>query len=130
MRFGESVALTWEDVNFKEKTIHINKTSVELHGSPYIQEHTKTESGMRTISISDNVINFLKEVKRSLDLDLNYRNLVIPNTRYNIITSANARRRWQRVCACLLYTSPLRPLVLPQGAFFICQQIQGIPEAI
>ncbi len=101
MRFGESVALTWEDVNFKEKTIHINKTSVELHGSPYIQEHTKTESGMRTISISDNVVNFLKEVKKSLDSDLNYRNLVIPNTRYNIITSANTRRRWQRVCAML-----------------------------
>ena len=101
MRFGEAVALTWEDVDLKQKTITINKTSVELHGSPYIQEHTKTSAGTRIISISDNVMAFLKEVKKSLDSELNYRNLVIPNTRYGIITSANARRRWQRVCAIL-----------------------------
>lgn len=101
MRFGEAVALTWEDVDLKQKTITINKTSVELHGSPYIQEHTKTSAGTRTISISNNVVVFLKEVKKALDPELNYRNLVIPNTRYGIITSANARRRWQRVCAIL-----------------------------
>lgn len=101
MRFGEAVALTWEDVNFKEKTIKINKTSVELHGSPYIQEHTKTSSGTRTISISDNVAYFLKEIKSSLDPELNYRNLVIPNTRYGVLTAANMNKRWRRVCAIL-----------------------------
>ena len=101
MRFGEAVALTWDDVDLKVGTIDINKTSVELHGSPIIQERTKTDSGTRTISISDNVIDFLKEVQLSLDPELNYRNLVIPNTRYNIITSANTNRRWKKVCAIL-----------------------------
>ena len=101
MRFGEAVALTWDDVDLKAGTIDINKTSVELHGSPIIQERTKTDSGTRTISISENVIDFLKEVQQSLDPELNYRNLVIPNTRYNIITSANTNRRWKKVCAIL-----------------------------
>lgn len=101
MRFGEAVALTWDDVDFKEKTIRINKTSVELHGSPYIQDHTKTSSGTRTISVSDNVVKFLREVNKALDSELNYRNLVIPNTRYNILTAANMNRRWRRVCAIL-----------------------------
>lgn len=101
MRFGEAVALTWNDVNLKKKTIRINKTSVELHGSPIIQEHTKTASGTRTIAIPDSVVSFLREVKKSQDKDLNIRNLVLPNTRYGIYTSANMRRRWQKVCAIL-----------------------------
>ena len=101
MRFGEAVALTWDDVNLKSKTIHINKTSVELHGSPIIQPHTKTSAGTRTISIAANVASFLREVQQSLDPELNYRNLVLPNSRYNIITSANTNRRWQKVCVTL-----------------------------
>ena len=99
MRFGEAVALTWNDVDLKKKTIRINKTSVEMHGSPFIQEHTKTSSGTRTISIPNSVVEFLKEVKASQDKDLNYRNLVMCNTRYGIITAANTRKRWQKVCA-------------------------------
>lgn len=101
MRFGEAVALTWKDIDLKKKTIRINKTSVELHGSPIIQEHTKTSSGTRTISIPESVVDFLKEVKKSQDKELNYRNLVMCNTRYGIITSANTRKRWQTVCATL-----------------------------
>lgn len=101
MRFGEAVALTWDDVDLSCGTIRIDKTSVELHGSPIIQPHTKTSSGTRTISVADNVKDFLREVKGSLDPELNYRNLVIPNTRYNIITSANTNKRWRRICAIL-----------------------------
>lgn len=101
MRFGEAVALTWTDVDLKNKTIRINKTSVELHGSPIVQQHAKTNAGTRTIAISDHVVQFLREVKKGLDKELNYRNLVIPNTRYGILTSANMNRRWKRVCAIL-----------------------------
>ena len=106
MRFGEAVALTWGDVDFRKKTIRINKTSVEMHGSPIIQPHTKTSSGTRIISISDNVVKFLREVKKSLNKELNYRNLVIPNTRYGILTSANMNKRWRQVCAILDILTP------------------------
>ena len=99
LRFGEAVALTWGDVDFKNKTLSVNKTSVELHGSPIIQEHTKTSSGTRTIALPDRVISFLKEVRAQQEPELNYRNLVMANRNYGIITSANSRRRWQRVCA-------------------------------
>lgn len=99
LRFGEAVALTWDDIDFKNKTLNVNKTSVEIHGRPSIQKHTKTSSGTRIIALPDRVISFLKEVRKSQDQELNYRNLVIPNRNYGIITSANMRRRWQRVCA-------------------------------
>ncbi len=99
MRFGEAVALTWDDVDLKNNTIDINKISVELHGSPFIQNRTKTDAGMRIIHISDSQNKVLRKFYASYDESLNYRNLVIPNTRYGIITSANTRRRWQKVCA-------------------------------
>ena len=101
MRFGEAAALTLDDVDLNARTIHICKTSVELHGSPHIQDHPKTSAGNRTIAISGSVAAFLKMVKESQAPDLNYRNLVMPNTRYNIISAANTRKRWQRVCAIL-----------------------------
>lgn len=99
MRFGEAVALTWDDVDLKKGTIDINKISVELHGSPFIQNRTKTNAGMRNIYISRSQIAVLRDIYNYFDQSLNYRNLVIPNTRYGIITSANSRRRWMRVCA-------------------------------
>lgn len=98
MRFGEAVALTWDDVDLKNRTITINKISVEEHGSPVIQERTKTAASTRKIAISGNVADFLKTVKENQEEDLNYRNLVMPNSRYNIITAANTRRRWEKVC--------------------------------
>lgn len=67
MRFGEAVAITWDGVNFKAHTISINKTSVELHGSPIIQNKTKTDAGVRTMHISDNQIKVLKGFKNSYD---------------------------------------------------------------
>ena len=101
LRFGEAAAITWADIEFKEHTANINKTSVELHGSAIIQEHTKTQTGIRKIALSENVIAFLKMVKKQQDADLNYRNLVFPNSRYNINSSSNINRRWRRVCAIL-----------------------------
>ena len=98
MRFGEAVALTWDDEDLKNRMITINKISVEEHGSPVIRERTKTAAGTRRIAISATVADFLMMVKDSQEVELNYRNLVIPNSRYNIITSANTRKRWEKVC--------------------------------
>lgn len=64
MRIGELLALTWEDVDFKEKSITINKNAVVMKEkdekaktSHYIlrsQDSTKTASGRRIIPMSDN----------------------------------------------------------------------------
>ena len=97
-RVGESVALTWDDIDFKNCTVRINKTSVELHGNAHIQERTKTKAGTRTIVVSPSLIEFLKMVKASQNQELNLHNLVFPNTRYHIINLANARLRWIGDC--------------------------------
>ena len=71
MRIGELLALTWDDVNFKEKMISIDKNAVVVkkeendNESHYIlinQTSTKTASGCRTIPISNNALNALLKI--------------------------------------------------------------------
>lgn len=50
MRKGELLALTLEDVNFKSKTISINKTLVRLNGQ-YISQTPKTQKSIRVIDV-------------------------------------------------------------------------------
>lgn len=101
MRFGEAAALTWDDVDFKEKSLNINKTAVSIHGSMSIQHHPKTEAGERVIYVSKNVVDWLKHIKSEQDPELNYMNLVMPNNNYNITNSANAVAHWRKACAIL-----------------------------
>lgn len=61
MRKGELLALTWDNINFKEKTININKTlSVNQQGNPLITI-PKTKNSIRTIGIDDESIHLLKK---------------------------------------------------------------------
>lgn len=101
MRFGEAAALTWDDVNFKDGSININKTAASIHGSMIIQDHPKTEAGVRVIYVSDNIIDWLKKIKAEQNQTLNYMNLVLPNNNYNITNQANAILHWKRACATL-----------------------------
>ena len=98
MRFGEAAALTWNDIHLNKGTIDINKTVVLIHGSALIQEKTKTDAGVRTIKVSPKVVTFLKKVKISQDREVNYRNLVFPNSRYNTMNHSNALMRWNNDC--------------------------------
>lgn len=98
MRFGEATALTWDDVNLQTGEIRINKTSVSIHGSMTIQDTTKTRAGIRTIYVGENITEWLKWHKNQLEEEVNYRNLVFPNTRYNIINQANAIEAFKKLC--------------------------------
>lgn len=98
MRFGEAVALTWDDVDLETGAVNITKTGVAIHGSMIVQEHTKTEAGSRTIYLAPTVLEWLKYHKTTLDEDANYRNLVFPNRNYNVINQQNAILAWKKFC--------------------------------
>lgn len=97
MRFGETAALTWDDVNITTGEICINKTAVAIHGSMTIQDRTKTAAGTRRIFVGQNITEWLAWHKSTLDEDLNYHNLVFPNRRYNITNQANAILLWKNI---------------------------------
>ena len=61
MRVGEVCALTVEDIDLDENTINVSKTvSRGEYGKTIICE-TKTDAGMRTLHINDDIAEFLKE---------------------------------------------------------------------
>lgn len=61
MRVAEVSALTWADIDWKNKTIRINKSWDYVYGEKF--KPTKTKSSIRTISITDDLLNHLKQLR-------------------------------------------------------------------
>ncbi len=57
---GEILALAWKDINFKHKTISINK-SYEYHGHRI--KSTKTLASNRIIEVNADLLNCLKQLQ-------------------------------------------------------------------
>jgi len=80
-RFWETMALTWDDINFNFKTITINKAWDYTNGGGF--KSTKNESSNRVIRVNSEFLNILKELKK------NNSNMVFIN-QYNTISSSSA----------------------------------------
>jgi len=65
IRSGELMALTFKDINLKDKTININKTYTRLNKQDIINE-PKTPKSKRVISISDSLCKDIEEYKSKL----------------------------------------------------------------
>jgi integrase len=68
MRKGEILGLSWDDINFDEKTISIKKTLYRVKGEALLHE-PKTKNSIRTIYMDDDIIRVLKmqKVKQNLE---------------------------------------------------------------
>jgi len=69
-RIGELLALTSDDVDFKNNTVSINKDVVFVKGKRIVQT-TKTQAGVRTIPLPQSSIDLLKGRKGQL-FDMTY----------------------------------------------------------
>ena len=63
-RRGEIVALNWNDVDFNNKSMKINKSVQYTKELGIFEKSTKTESSDRTIYLSDTTINVLKKYQK------------------------------------------------------------------
>lgn len=62
MRIGEIAALTWDDIDFMNQVIHVNKTlTVATHGLAV--GAPKSESSVRDIVIGDTLIHMLRQLQ-------------------------------------------------------------------
>ena len=64
LRRSELCALTWNDIDFKNKTVRINKAMVITKDGDYTVKPPKTQAGYRTISIPDKCLEVLKKYKK------------------------------------------------------------------
>ncbi|WP_438838439.1 tyrosine-type recombinase/integrase [Streptococcus pluranimalium] len=64
LRVNEGTALWWNNIDFEKKQLTVNHMLIMSSKSKWIrQNHTKTDSGLRTISLDDDTIAILKEWK-------------------------------------------------------------------
>lgn len=64
IRRGELLALTWNDIDFDNKILSIDKSlAVDEETKELIIKEPKSKSSIRTISLSDGTINILKQHK-------------------------------------------------------------------
>ena len=63
MRRGELLALKWDDFDFENKTVTINKTLQYLAGKGIYIKEPKTRASVRTIRLSDEVFEVLGEYR-------------------------------------------------------------------
>ena len=80
LRIGELMALTWNDIDFKNKTLSVNKSrakgKIDGKTALYIKD-PKSESGTRLIPLSDRAIYALQKIKECSSSD---SDLIVSNT--------------------------------------------------
>lgn len=107
LRIGEALALTWDDIDFENKMLMVNKTQVEhvVHadGKPVRQVNystPKTETGNRTIPLIPAAIDLLKEIqekqkiqKKKLGKAYHDNNLIFCTFDGKVVFISNMERR-------------------------------------
>ena len=98
-RSGETVALEWDDIDFENKTLRINKTMIRLKGE-YVINTPKTKHSVRTILICDTLINILRDWKTTQEKMAKEHDLIPPtaictNRQLNRVTNTYITRRCQ-----------------------------------
>ena len=104
LRIAEVFALTWDDIDFKNKTISVNKNILKknqaggtkgrhLSGNSTTVWYfgtCKTQTSYRTITIGDTLINALKEYKEEQEMyKQNYGDTYMKHYKKNVINPYN-----------------------------------------
>ncbi len=63
-RRGEALALTYEDIDFENNTVNINKVIVFEYGKPKVYHRAKSKDGIRTIPLLTPLKNVLSKKKK------------------------------------------------------------------
>lgn len=90
LRRGELIPLTWNDVDFDEKTISMTKSVEVINNVFVIKDGAKTKEGVRVIPIPQQLVDLLRE-ERKKNLSL----YVCTNARGGMHTPSSWKRMWE-----------------------------------
>lgn len=107
IRRGEALALTWDDIDMKTKSLDINKTLAQGEDNRLIVQPPKSEAGIRKISLDNGTLQVLRQWKieqAEFLLGLGYnamqsRQLVFSNEKNNSHLNFSAfRNAYEKIC--------------------------------
>lgn len=90
LRRGECVALTWDDIDFNNKTISITKSVEFVKNQPVIKS-PKTKAGIRVIDMPDILASYLKQ-ERAADP---FKFVVHKADEDEMLSECNCRNLWK-----------------------------------
>jgi integrase len=97
LRYAEALGLTWDNVDFQNNKLTINKTWDYKHHKGFIA--TKTMSSRRQIDIDDNTIAMLSRLFiQKKDTPDNHNNLIFKYSEGKQLYSANTNRYLSQLC--------------------------------
>jgi len=111
LRKGEIIALTWNDIDFENLSIHVNKSITQFknrdgEGNNYVREikEPKTKSSKRHVPITEELAMLLEEHKQKMIMDNNEAgrsndeyNIVFQSMNGTYLMQANVSRSWRNV---------------------------------
>src|SRR5699024_4056567 len=92
LRFSEVIGLQWEDIDFKNKILHVNQA---YHEQEKYLGRLKTKTSRRSIPISDNQLIFLEKHKEK---QTPRSKLVASNSNGSFLIKGNVRHAMRRIC--------------------------------
>ncbi len=92
LRKGEALALTKADIDFKSKSLTVNKSAVINVNQTVIKEGAKSDAGNRTIPIPDSAVPFLRDYLKNLDTFY-----LFPGKNAATLSSAQYERMWKHI---------------------------------
>ena len=107
LRFGECLALTWDDIDFVKKTISVNKTlstiknrnkEVDKRSKIQIVSDPKTYNGTRVIPMNKVASDMLSEMKVRNSLSKINSNIVFPNYKGNHMNMRSVQETFASIC--------------------------------
>lgn len=104
MREAEILGLTWDAVDFTNKTIQVVQTLTQRDKDNPIYQGTKTRTSRRAVEIDDEIIDVLEKQKRTIERDKEHAgdmyqdyNLVCPTKIGTPVNPSNLRRSLDRL---------------------------------
>ena len=91
MRMGETLALTWKDVDFTNGIIKVTKATEFDHAKPK-PKSTKTEKGIRDIPMPELLSNFLKRYQKTTKKSL----YIFPGHAGGLMGQTEIKRIWKK----------------------------------
>lgn len=113
MRRGEAMALTWNDINFKDSTVSISKTLTQGHDRRLIVLPPKTKTSNRIITLDPKTIAILKAWK-------------IEQAKLLLAMGHNATRQGQ-LMFCKVSTNTFLDLSTPRNRLYDACKNNGLP---
>lgn len=92
LRIGEIMGLTWDDINFKENYISVNKQWQKKKDGSFGFTELKSKNSNRTVPLPPNTKNILIKLRNSRQITID-RRLILANSAYSMRTNLDRQLR-------------------------------------